>query len=289
MSGNENPLSNYQQKQQARQASAQGQEDSGCQCSSCGTVVSASADICENCGQWLLEGKCCFCYAEVKPGQKFCRECGNPPTGITCPQCNTLSKFDFCPTCSTPLSKRSKPYLESLQQSAAFKELIALSELVHTAQPVSNDEKKDQEKALALDALKVYMQQFEKLPDQKKLQGFSFNSENTDATDALKSAAKEDIPMQAPETKGVELELMKKIALLQQQTFTDNQSARLFYTAIKVLLPVMVATKHKRLTGWLCNFANVVHAAPHECSEPNLGGEWQYETETAYETTYSEH
>lgn len=289
MAGTDNPLYSNQQKQQAREISGQVQQDTGCQCPSCGNAVRVTADICERCGHWLKVGQCCFCYSEVKPGQKFCRECGNPPLGITCPQCNTFSHFDFCPSCSTALSKRAKPYLEAFQQSPAFAELIQLSKIAEASQSPSTTTKTSSEIPDKLDQLKAYLQQFEKSKDKKQPPGFSFNNNNTDASEALEKASRqEDIPQQK-DNKAAELELMKKIALLQQQTFSDNQSARMFYTAIKVLLPQMIKTKEKRITGWLCNFAGVIHAAPHECSEPNLGGEWQYETYTSYDTTYSEH
>ena len=288
MAENDNyALRNREQQQQAGRSSAQDQQDTGCQCPSCGNAVRATADICEQCGQWLKDGQCCFCYSEVKPGQKFCRECGNPPLGITCPQCNTFSKFDFCPSCDTALSKKAKPYLEAFQQSPAFAELMQLSKIAEAS--LTDTNKTSVEIPDQLDQLKAYLQQFEKSTGKQQEPGFSFNTKNTDASEALEKASIQENIIQQQDSKTAELELMKKIALLQQQTFADNQSARMFYTAIKVLLPQMIKTKEKRITGWLCNFASVIHAAPHECSEPNLGGEWQYESYTSYDTTYSEH
>jgi len=282
MSGSDNPLYQQQQKQQGRQASAAQEQDTGCQCPSCGNSVSVTADICERCGHWLKEGKCCFCYAEVKPGQKFCRECGNPPLGVSCPQCNFFSHFDFCPKCDSPVSKRAKPYLEAMKQSAAFAELVQLSKQAEKSTPKESSTGQ-------LDQLKEYLKKFEQPVDKKQTPGFSFNTENTDASEALENASKQEKIPQQQDNSAAELELMKKITLMQQQVFADNQSARMFYTSIKVLLPELVKTQGKQVTGWLCNYASVIHAAPHECSEPNLGGEWQFETYTTYDTVYSEH
>ncbi len=288
MAGSENPFYREQQKQQARASTAQDQQDTGCQCPSCGNAVRPTADICEHCGQWLKDGQCCFCYTEVRAGQKFCRECGNPPLGITCPSCNTFSHFDFCPTCNTAVSKRAAPYLEAMKQSPLFAELFALS---RKAGEVSSEAvNKETSSVDQLNSLKAYLQQFDQSTDVKnQTPGFTFQNNNIDASEALEKAAKQENIIQKQDTSAADLELMKKIALLQQQTFTDNQSARMFYTAIKVMIPELVKTKEKRLTGWLCNFAGVIHAAPHECSEPNLGGEWQFETYTTYGTAYSEH
>lgn len=286
MSTSDQSFSQQKQNQQSRQSAYREEQDSGCQCPSCGNAVRTSADICEQCGHWLKEGNCCFCYSEVKPGQKFCRECGNPPLGINCPNCQTFSHFDFCHNCNTPLSKRAKPFLEQMKQSPAFAELIALSREIDQNE---TSDKKSTEIQGSIDQLKQYLQQFEKTTDKKQTPEFSFESENIDATEALKKASMQEKIPQKLDNSAAEQELMKKIALLQQQTFTDNQSARLFYTSIKILIPEMVKTKEKRLTGWLCNFAGVIHAAPHECSEPNLGGEWQFETYTSYDTIYSEH
>jgi len=289
MSASDQSFSQQKQNQQSRQSASREEQDPGSQCPACGNAVRVSADICEQCGHWLKTGNCCFCYSEVKPGQKFCRECGNPPLGINCPNCQTFSHFDFCHACNTPLSKRAKPFLEQMKQSPAFAELIALSKQMEQKTESPAADKNASEIQTTIDQLKRYLQQFETPADKKQTQDFSFTTENIDATDALKKATAEQTILQQKDNTEAEQELMKKIALLQQQTFTDNQSARLFYTAIKILIPEMVKTKEKRITGWLCNFAGVIHAAPHECSEPNLGGEWQFETYTSYDTIYSEH
>jgi len=166
--------------------------------------------------------------------------------------------------------------------ATAFAELVQLSKQAEKSTPSESSTGQ-------LDQLKEYLKKFEQPVDKKQTPGFSFNTENTDASEALEKASKQEKIPQQQDNSAAELELMKKITLMQQQVFADNQSARMFYTSIKVLLPELVKTQGKQVTGWLCNYASVIHAAPHECSEPNLGGEWQFETYTTYDTVYSEH
>jgi predicted amidophosphoribosyltransferase len=167
MAENENNPQRYQEKQKevGREAALE-QSDTGCQCPNCGNAVRLTADICENCAHWLKEGQCCFCYAEVKAGQKFCRECGNPPTGITCPNCKTFSHFDFCPNCNAALSKRALPYLDAFRQSPEFLELVQLGSITDYVSPAStvNDPALSQ-----LDQLKAYLEKFEKKAEMKQL------------------------------------------------------------------------------------------------------------------------
>ena len=74
-------------------------------CPNCGAKTFSGADICEVCKTWLLEGQCKFCYTELAPNAAFCPECGNPKDGIRCPNCGSLSIFDFCTKCGKPLTE----------------------------------------------------------------------------------------------------------------------------------------------------------------------------------------
>ena len=289
MTEQDKPLYRFQEKGQSQSGKTEEQQDNKCLCPYCGHGVKVTADICEHCSKWLLDGKCCFCYAEVKPGQKFCRECGNPPTGIICPQCQTLSQFDFCPACDTAVSKRAKPFLEAFQQSPALLELMQLGKSADEASTDSKTKASGTDAPTQLQQLKAYLSKFDQRVEKQPQPGFSFNNKNTDASEALEKTSALDHEMPKPDVAALEQELMQKIAMLQKQTFSDNQSARMFYAALKVMLPELVKTKEKRLKGWLCNYANVVHQAPHQCCEPNLGGEWLYESYTTYDTIYTEH
>lgn len=95
-------------------------------CPKCSATTKPRADICEVCGTWLLKGQCMFCYGHVDDGHAFCGECGNPPSGISCPKCGTLSIFGFCKTCSIPLSIQAKEMVLETANSPLFQEMASL-------------------------------------------------------------------------------------------------------------------------------------------------------------------
>ena len=87
----------------------------GKQCPKCDAPASSSADICQICGTWLLEGQCKFCYAEIPEEALFCPECGKPKDGINCPHCGKLSIFDFCSSCGKPVTEEAVAELQRAQ------------------------------------------------------------------------------------------------------------------------------------------------------------------------------
>ena len=87
----------------------------GKQCAKCDAPASSSADICQVCGAWLLEGQCKFCYAEIPEEALFCPECGKPKDGINCPHCGKLSIFDFCSSCGKPVTEEAVAELQHAQ------------------------------------------------------------------------------------------------------------------------------------------------------------------------------
>lgn len=248
------------QHQADRKADSQSESQDGHSCPSCGSAVSATADLCESCGKWLMEGQCCFCYAPVRYGQKFCSSCGNSPSGILCSTCNTVSQFDCCPTCDKPLSKRSAGFIAELQQSPEMQELKKMAEAI-AQQSLSN--KNDQSQPQPV--YRKYVSTFSGPVSVK-----DYEEEMKASEEKKKEASIDPTPAVDP------AELLKKVEEMQSKVFTDNQTARLFYTSIKILVPQVVKTK--KPIGWKCNYASVVHPeGPSACSDPSQGGHWIYE------------
>lgn len=253
-----------QQEQQNRQV----QPGNERRCINCGNSVSDSADICEKCNSWLLPNQCVFCYSAVKPGQKFCGSCGNPPAGILCPDCNKISIFDICPSCQKPLSKRAAPALEALKQSPEILSLLAIADRskATSSAPADKVDLTDD-----LQQLQDYLSQSESPKEKKTVQGFTMNEKDQDFSATLQHDNGGND--KAAQDEANKLALMQQIALLQSMYFANNQSARLYYASLKVLIPQI--QKCNRILGWRCNFANVVHPhGPSGCGDPSKGGEW---------------
>lgn len=245
-------------------------------CPSCGHPTKAGADICENCGAWLLEGLCTFCYAELESGAAFCHECGNPTKGVACHSCGKLSIFDFCTHCNLPLTVQARESMEELSQS-----------LERAMQRI--------EKEMSLsDALESKAEVHEGEQDK---QAFSWDRFLEKNLDNLVKEKKEELKRKTDEEKKEELMqavLEKALEEIQHQTFSDQQTARRHYGALKVLLPTitLVKVKKKITLGWRCYAFDVVHPhGPQECAEPHRGGEWIFDTieEDQQQTNFEEH
>lgn len=86
-------------------------------CQFCGTPMYGKQNICEFCGEWLLEGKCRFCEADIDEGQLYCSDCGNLQKSIQCPGCGKDSGFEVCLNCGTPLTPTAKEFFAGLPAS----------------------------------------------------------------------------------------------------------------------------------------------------------------------------
>jgi hypothetical protein len=282
-------LNNIKQRNQDAEAAKQQVKDddqSQSKCTNCGWGVSSTADICENCGEWQLPGKCNFCYAEIEEGQKFCGECGNPPTGIYCPSCGTLSHFDFCPKCNAGLTKQSNETIHMIANSVEFQHvmnaIINPTEYTQATKHYKNPE---------MDALQNYLAKFSEKKTKKK-SSFTLNDKSSvKVEDNLKSVeeTKENITAEEQkeaDAKNKELLALKLLEDTRSKTFPNNQEARKFFGALKILLPQVIQKKIPK--GWRCNaYFNLHENGPQECSATCAGGTWIYETKTETEINYT--
>lgn len=129
-------------------------------CPHCGKKIEKNADICKFCGEWILEGKCKFCYADIEEGAVYCGECGSLLKEITCPKCGKLSYFEFCEYCGTPLTPRAEKAFENIKyETKEFKGLNLFENL--NSLEVEDNISKDKE----LVRMKEYI---EKIKNKKK-------------------------------------------------------------------------------------------------------------------------
>jgi len=258
------------QELQEKKIEKQGSIDSSKKCGNCGSTVQLLADICEKCGEWLLKGKCIFCYNEVAIGQKFCSECGNTPEGITCSRCGKISFFDFCKNCNIPLTDQA---LEMIENIKALPELQKL---------IEKEDCKTNLEQIELSKIKDYSTKCEKNHKVKKFEIKNckdISGQVTKYKDMLASEEKRKIDENKAieESKKQDEEINKILEQIQQKSFANNQEARRFYGALKVFLPVIEKKTYKKLLGWKCNAYNCLHYdGPTGCAMPGLGGHWEY-------------
>lgn len=234
-------------------------------CPRCGATISENADICEACGEWLLEGQCKFCYAPLEEDAKFCAECGNPVDGVECPQCHNISYFDFCKYCNIPLTEQAIQTIENLRDSKELRELI--DALQHQQRPTGTSPEQ-----IELQKMKEYVQKFEQ-PRIKRNRFTLLSKEETDRLDTRIQQIQQEKRSQHEKGKGITPDVLRR---MQQKKFANNQEARRFCGALKVLLPAII--KKKVPAGWVCNICHVFHPdGPQGCAVAYGGGRWIYD------------
>src|SRR6218665_93192 len=255
-------------------------EEHAAKCPACQAVIKPGADICESCGKWLLTGQCCFCYSPFKPGQKFCGNCGNSPTGSTCTNCGTASHFHFCPKCDSPISKKAVPALKTLQESPELKAIIELAGQLAKEPGTDAGSLRAGEFQDQLSQLKAYFSTADK-SGQTSGPAFKFDGESKDFLGQMQNSAQSMANIQQ-ERKAVDDTALKAyIRQMQEKVFSDNQAARLYYTAIKIMLPELKRTVE--VLGWKCNYASFIHYdGPSGCACPGMGGHWVMKTDVKW-------
>ena len=239
-------------------------------CPKCGAPASPTADICQVCGAWLLEGKCKFCYADLSSDDAlFCPECGKPKTGIPCPHCGALSIFDFCSKCGKPVTEE------------------AIAELKHAQEEMASHASSATPEAAAPDTAK---KTFTSNQDARRW----FNAQAAAQTAGIEAelAQLETLINSKPEPEVIENEAPPPV---KKSLFSDKQMASIRKTGAAVdeitrqraeeaerqrLKKEAQERKEAlerqlRARGWRCNAYGVVHhGGPNECGDPSMGGQW---------------
>jgi predicted amidophosphoribosyltransferase len=241
-----------------------------CVCPKCGAPASPTADICQVCGAWLLEGKCKFCYADLSSSDAlFCPECGKPRDGIPCPNCGTLSIFDFCSKCGKPVTEE------------------AVAELKHAQVEMANQSSSDSPET----AKKTFSS------NQEARRWFNAQAAAQTAEIEAELAKLETLINSEPESEKTEEETEDEApAPVRKSLFSDKQMASIRKTGAVVdeitrkrIEAEEAERKRKeaerkrkeelerqlRERGWRCNAYGVVHhGGPNECGDPSMGGQW---------------
>ncbi|MEO0166848.1 MAG: zinc ribbon domain-containing protein [candidate division WOR-3 bacterium] len=244
----------------------------GRKCPKCGAkIVAPNADICEVCGEWLLEGKCKFCYADLEEGAAYCAECGNPVGGIVCPKCGKLSCFDFCKFCNTPLTAVAQQMIERIkkfpqeevekftsnQEARAY--YMAQKYLVVGVEVKEGKENKTNE----LLKLKEYLEKVEK-KTKKKIPPPLFTDEQKQSILSTGKEAEKEIQRQEEERRRQEEERRRQEEERRRQ---EEERRRQEEEERKLRGP----------KGWVCNAFGAFHpGGPCECAAPEFGGHWIY-------------
>jgi len=275
-------------------------------CPNCRKPNSPSSDICEFCGSWLLEGKCKFCYAELDDGAAFCPECAKPKDGIPCPNCGTLSLFDFCTKCGKPVTPEAIAEAQAVQasmpvtanpQTAEMEEELAELEALINSEPEIDEftdepaaaasEPQGRKSLLSANIINSFRKTGAEMEaaNQRRIEAERIAEEKRKVAEAKRLAEEEERQRKIREAQAQKEALQKKLAqdkkaadatqkaqaiaaAKQNSTkrFHDNQAARRFHTA----------RRHPDAIGWQCNYAGCVHlwaqGGPNHCNDPGKGG-----------------
>jgi len=240
-------------------------------CPKCGAAVSPTADICEVCGAWLLEGKCKFCYADLSSNEAlFCPECGKPRDGILCPHCGTLSIFDFCPKCGKPVTEEAVAELK-----AAGEESVTAPETktFHSHQEARRWHNAHRPPTVETDEIKAELAKLEALINSKPEPEVSENETPSPARKSLLSdkqmasirktgAVVDEITRQRLEAERI-AEEKRKAEEERQRQIKEAQERK------------EALERQLRSRAWRCNAYGAIHpGGPNECANPSMGGQW---------------
>lgn len=277
-------------------------------CPHCGTPTNGG-DFCEACGQWLLPGKCRFCYAPLPEDARFCEECGCNQLGLLCKHCGTTSFFDFCSSCGQALSERALAAMQSAPEDPKLAaELSALQQAQESLAALAQQSRldPDTDKAsrsspppgrLFSDEVRAAMRaeaEQQALRKQRREEAANADAESQalaqQAARAAAQAARREALAQvtrASAVAGVQVQHMQLSARIRAarervesiaasakgKTYANGQFARLTLMRERAQLAACGFPP----AGWRCTAFGCLHAIPNECSKPEEGGEWVFE------------
>jgi len=222
-------------------------------CPKCGAkIISPNADICEVCGEWLLKGKCKFCYADIEEGAVYCGECGNPVAGMICPQCGQLSYFDFCSNCNIPLTAEAKKVVEKVKNSPPredekFSSNQEARRYFMAQKYLMINEKVEIVQADKKNELLMMKKYLKKVGKKKKTYTPLFSEKQKESIKSIDKIVNKEMERQEEERRRKEEAERKR----RQEE------------------------EKRRPKGWLCNFTHTLHpGGPNECGDPSQGGHW---------------
>jgi len=250
-------------------------------CPKCGAPASPTADICQVCGAWLLEGKCKFCYADLSSDDAlFCPECGKPKDGIPCPHCGTLSIFDFCSKCGKPVTEEAIAELKHAQKE------IASSSAPETANKTfsSNQDARrwyNAQAAAQTAGIETELAQLEMLINIKPEPEVT----EDETPVATKKSLFSDRQMESIRKTGAVVDEITRQRLEAERIAEEKRKAEEAERKRKEAerqRQIKEAQERKealerqlRARAWRCNaYGNVHPGGPNECADPSRGGHW---------------
>jgi ribosomal protein L40E len=243
-------------------------------CPKCGAANSLSADICQSCKTWLLDGKCKFCYADLSSDEaKFCPECGKPQDGIPCPSCGNLSIFDFCTKCGKPVTEEAVAEMQAAQAQVNVEPEMEIE--IEEDEPEVIEEEPIRKSLFSERQIASIMQK-----------GADIDEANRQRAEAKRIAEEEERQRQIREEQAkkealrIKKEQQRLAAIAARKAtieeskqnakkrFNNQQQARRWHLAWH--------NTHPGAIGWLCNYSGTVHlysnGGPNDCADASQGG-----------------
>lgn len=302
-----------QQQQQRQQTAAMQSYDNNTPnytCPHCGAAVDFHMELCPHCHHPLHPDICTYCGAEMEPEDQFCCECGGPRKGITCPICGTLNFRSFCSHCNTPLYDLARAEVEKAQRDPVYQKAVSLAEqMAELEEQIMAAEREarmpddggdfdveEEEEVEELDFETV----MEHSEEDKKLMEQYHQLLGTTPTPINNTPKPTPKPQQQVQQKkkvdkkarvgGADLAAMKAeyqrqmqemqslLNAMQPDANATPQMQRNFCCAHKVVVTTQRLVR--RPTTWICNYCGCEHNQPSECTRPELGGVWKYNSYT---------